>query len=359
MRRITIKYAQPSMVLGMPVYDYYGKEILGRRTKLTDQLIQTMKKNSVSEILIEDQRVDDVLVAPMISPEKEGKLADAFRRLMIASKNSQSIDLEGITDVNVAIMEIARNLSLSILGEISVVCSVSGADYQYVQPVKSATLAMALGQRLGMPTDKLVIIGMSAILKDISNIYFSLGANEPPPSPLDDSNIIPEHPETSFKLVKLISNINDEISRAILQHHECWSGRGYPRGLQGTQISSYAQIIFAADAFTSLVVDHPQKERFMSHEAIEYIMAGSGDQFNPELVESFVRKIPAYPNGLNVKLNTGQMGIVIDPNLGFVARPYIRIYYEAERGNLKKPYDINLAKAEYQHMLISKVLEYD
>ncbi|MBN1368577.1 MAG: HD domain-containing protein [Dehalococcoidales bacterium] len=359
MRRITIKYAQPGMILGMPVYDYFGKEVLGRRTKLSDQHISLMNKNSVSEILIEDWRVDDVIVAPMISPEKEGKLADAFRQLLISSKNAQSINVEGVNDVNVAIMEIARNLSLSILGEINVSCSVSQNDYAYVQPVKSATLSMALGQRLGMPTDRLVIIGMSAILKDISNIYLSLGTNQAPPSSIDETEIIPEHPMMSYKLIKQVNNINDEIARAVLQHHECWCGRGYPRGLKEQQISPYAQIIAAADAFTSLVVDHPDKDRYMSHEAIEYIMAGSGDQFNPDLVESFVRKIPAYPNGLNVKLNTGEIGIVSDPNLGFVARPFIRICYEPERGNLKKPYDINLAKAEYQHMLISKVLEYD
>jgi len=39
-----------------------------------------------AKILIEDQRVDDLVVAPMVSPEKEGKLADAFRQMLARTK---------------------------------------------------------------------------------------------------------------------------------------------------------------------------------------------------------------------------------------------------------------------------------
>ena len=61
----------------------------------------------------------------------------------------------------------------------------------------------------------------------------------------------------------------------------------------------------------------------MPHVAIEYVMASSGDQFSPELVESFVRHVPAYPAGLTVQLNTGEKGIISNPNRGFVARPIV------------------------------------
>jgi HD-GYP domain-containing protein (c-di-GMP phosphodiesterase class II) len=359
MRRITIKYAQPGMVLGVPVYDSYGKEILGRRTRLDDPCLKLMAKNSISEILIEDWRVDDIVVAPMISPEKEGKLANAFRQFIISLKNGQSIESTNITYVIVAINEIARNLNLSILGEINVSCSVSQADYSYLHPVKTATLAMSFGQRLGMSAEKLVILGVSALLKDISYIYLPADIKDPQSAKIEETKIMQKHPVMSYMLLKQHNNINNETLNAVLQHHEYWSGRGYPRGLKAQQISTYAQIIAAADAFTDLLIEHPMKERYMPHEAIEFIMASSGDQFSPELVEAFIRKIPAYPNGLTVKLNSGEIGIVSDPNLGYIARPIIRICYEPEKGNLKKPIDINLAKAEFQHKLVSKVLEYD
>lgn len=42
MRRITTKYAQPGMVLGMAVYDNYGKELLGHLTVLNDECLRLM-----------------------------------------------------------------------------------------------------------------------------------------------------------------------------------------------------------------------------------------------------------------------------------------------------------------------------
>ena len=359
MRRITTKYAQPGMILGMPVYDNYGKELLGRRTNLNEQCLGIMARNSINEIFIEDQRVDDLVVASMVSPEKEGKLADAFRQLMTSTRSSGGIDSAFLSAVNVAVTEIARSLIFSIMGEINVSYCVSLADYVYLQPVKSAILAMALGYRMEKTMDELVILGMSSLLKDISCIFLPPGLMDKGAPTIAETKIIQEHPTRSYELLMRFSEIKGEITNVVLQHHEQWNGGGYPLGLKGEQISNYAQIIAAADIFSDLLVEHPGKEKCMSHVAIEYIMAISGDQLDPKLFEIFVRKIPAYPNGLTVKLNSGEIGIVSDPNLGFVARPIIRVTYDLEKGNLKKPYDINLAKSEYQRKLISKVLEYD
>lgn len=97
----------------------------------------------------------------------------------------------------------------------------------------------------------------------------------------------------------------------------------------------------------------------MPHEAIEYIMAGGGDQYDPELVEVFVRHIPSYPAGVSVQLNNDEMGIVCNPKLGFVARPVVRICAKPGKGLLQHPYDVDLSKALHQNVLITKVLEYD
>jgi len=359
MRRITIKYAQPGMILGMPVYDNYGKELLGRRTNLNEKHLAIMARNNVSEILIEDHRVDDLLVASIVSPEREGKLADAFRQLLSGAKSVKRLDPNSLSAVNVAVNEIARSLTLSIMGEINVSCSVSQAEYPYLLPVKSAVLAMALGYKMGKSVDEMVILGMSSLLKDICGVFLPQDILKESVLTEDETRLVLGHPAKSYELLTQYQEIKGEIAEVILQHHEQWNGKGYPKGLKGNEISKLAQIISLSDVFSDLLVEHPGNAKCMTHEAIEYVMAASGDQFDPSLVESFVRKIPAYPNGLTVKLNSGEIGIISDPNLGFIARPVIRITFELERGNLKHPYDMNLAKSEYQRKLISKVLEYD
>jgi HD-GYP domain-containing protein (c-di-GMP phosphodiesterase class II) len=359
MRRITTKYAQLGMVLGMPVYDNYGKEIICRHTSLNDQCLEVMTRNHVSEIFIEDWRVNDLVVAPMVSPETEGKLTYIYHQFLKNTQATHDIDITDITQVKLAVNGIANDLTLSILGEINVSCFVSQSDYVFIQPVKSAILAMTLGQRLGMSLDQLVVLGMGALLKDISYCFFSPEITRETCLTDEKNPALSKHPIQSYNLLKQFSNVQGDTSNAILQHHEYWNGKGYPQGLKEQQISVFAQIIAIADAFSDLLIEQPGKQRYMSHEAIEYIMASSGDQFNPKLVEVFVKKIPTYPSGLTVKLNTGEIGIVSDSNLGFIARPIVRICFDPSRGNLKKPYDINLARSEFQAKLISKVLEYD
>ncbi|MHB8105756.1 MAG: HD-GYP domain-containing protein, partial [Dehalococcoidales bacterium] len=84
-----------------------------------------------------------------------------------------------------------------------------------------------------------------------------------------------------------------------------------------------------------------------------------GDQFDPELVEVFVRHIPPYPAGLSVQMNNGDIGIIRNPKLGFVSRPVVRICSKVNKGLLKQPYDIDLSQKVYQNVLVTKVLEYD
>jgi hypothetical protein len=59
-----------------------------------------------------------------------------------------------------------------------------------------------------------------------------------------------------------------------------------------------------------------------------------------------------------VNLNTGERGIVSNARLGFVGRPVVRICYDKELMELKKPYDIDLAESQHQHRLVEAVLEY-
>ena len=91
---------------------------------------------------------------------------------------------------------------------------------------------------------------------------------------------------------------------------------------------------------------------------MEFIVAYSGELFDPELVKYFSRQFPPYPSGLMVKLNTGEIGIVSSANTGFFARPKVRICYDKDARAISKPYDINLADADHQHKLVTEVLDY-
>jgi len=70
-------------------------------------------------------------------------------------------------------------------------------------------------------------------------------------------------------------------------HHERWDGKGYPRGLKGTETPLQGRIMAIADVYDALVSDRPYHKAFAHDEAVREIMENSGKQFDPVLAEIF------------------------------------------------------------------------
>ncbi len=361
MRRISAKYAQPGMVLGYPVYDNFGTKLLTAHTKLDEDCLKVLLNNVITEIFIEDWHVADIPVAPLISPELEGRAARALRKLHTESAGKMNVSDKNIYDISTAANAMAEELTLTSVGEVTVAAIAVQEDYIYVQPVKTALISLAMGQALGYRMSDLAALGIAALLKDIGYILLPREIIQKPDVLTNDElSKLQQHPKYGYNLLRQHSSCSNEIATAVLQHHEQWNGNGYPLGLKSTNTSRLAQIIAIADKYTALLSKRPgNKKVYMPHDAIEYVMAYSGEYFNPELVELFVRRVACYCSGLTVKLNTGEIGIISDAKLGFVGRPVVRICIDAEGGTLKKPYDVDLSKADSQHKLVVEILDYD
>ena len=82
------------------------------------------------------------------------------------------------------------------------------------------------------------------------------------------------------------------IARQIVRsHHERWDGSGYPDGLFGDAIPFAARVVAIADVFDALISRRPYKDPWPLAQAIEAIQSGAGTQFDPRLVDAFLRAI--------------------------------------------------------------------
>jgi HD-GYP domain-containing protein (c-di-GMP phosphodiesterase class II) len=90
--------------------------------------------------------------------------------------------------------------------------------------------------------------------------------------------------------LKLGSSNYLEMAREIaFHHHERWDGKGYPDGLQGKEIPLAARIVAIADVYDALSTRRVYKEAFPHQECVEIISEQAGGQFDPALVEVFLR----------------------------------------------------------------------
>ena len=108
-----------------------------------------------------------------------------------------------------------------------------------------------------------------------------------------------------------------------MHHHERWGGSGFPSGLAREQISPFARIIAIADTFYELVSVRPDRPAYMPHEAVEYILAYTGELFDPTLVDLFTKIVPLYPTGINPSAHLGLGAPMANWN-NVVARYYLK-----------------------------------
>ncbi|GAE94984.1 HAMP domain/GAF domain/HD domain protein [Gracilibacillus boraciitolerans JCM 21714] len=80
----------------------------------------------------------------------------------------------------------------------------------------------------------------------------------------------------------------------IRHHHERWDGKGYPSGLKGNETSFFARLTSIADAFDAMTSSRSYRVALPLEEAYKNILDGKGTQFDPDLVNTFIKVFPKW-----------------------------------------------------------------
>lgn len=100
--------------------------------------------------------------------------------------------------------------------------------------------------------------------------------------------LIKEHPLKGAKIIKSLKSLKS-VAPLIMSHHENFDGTGYPKGLKGSQIPLGARIMGVVGAFEAMVAKRPYRVPLSLKRAMEEIKKNSGKQFEPKVVQSFLK----------------------------------------------------------------------
>jgi HD-GYP domain-containing protein (c-di-GMP phosphodiesterase class II) len=101
-----------------------------------------------------------------------------------------------------------------------------------------------------------------------------------------------QHPELGERILEPIERLA-EVRPIVRACHERYDGDGYPDGLSGDDIPIEARIIFVCDAFHAMTTDRPYRKRMPDEAAFHQLESNAGTQFDPKVVDAFVRVIKA------------------------------------------------------------------
>jgi putative two-component system response regulator len=154
-----------------------------------------------------------------------------------------------------------------------------------------AEMAARLAAELGLPAEQVEMIRQAAPLHDVGKIGISdTILLKPGKLTNEEFDVIKGHAAIGARL--LANGHSDFVKLAeiiALSHHERWDGRGYPHKLKEEEIPLEGRIVAIADVFDALTNERPYKKAWPVGEACAEIERQSGKQFDPRVVEAFLR----------------------------------------------------------------------
>jgi putative two-component system response regulator len=148
----------------------------------------------------------------------------------------------------------------------------------------------ALARATGLPKAQAELIGLAATLHDVGKLAVPDAIlNKPGKVTSAEFEQIKTHTAIGAKILSgtqvPLLQMAEEIA---LYHHEHWDGSGYA-GIPGPAIPVAARIVAVADAFDALTHDRPYRAAMPVRDALAELEQQSGRQFEPRLVEAFVK----------------------------------------------------------------------
>ncbi len=152
-----------------------------------------------------------------------------------------------------------------------------------------AQLCKIVGVNMGLSHDDIDKLHLFSMLHDIGKVGVSDRILKKPDKLNEEEwSEMRKHPEIGYRIA-MTSPDFAPVAEFILAHHERWDGSGYPNGLAGEKIPLLSRILAVADAYDAMTQDRIY-HKAMSHEhAINEIRNNAGTQFDPYVVEVFLR----------------------------------------------------------------------
>jgi HD-GYP domain-containing protein (c-di-GMP phosphodiesterase class II) len=152
--------------------------------------------------------------------------------------------------------------------------------------IRTAALAIRLGEELRLHPVDLRRLGLAAMLHDVGKLEIPDDIlNKPSPLTDQEFDVMKQHPVIGARLVAATI---PEVGPGIRGHHERFDGRGYPDGLVGDDIPFDARLVAVCDAFDAIANTRQYRDGLGRDEAIRILSEHAGTQWDEQLVTTLV-----------------------------------------------------------------------
>lgn len=215
-------------------------------------------------------------------------------------------------------------------------------DLTYVHSMSVALICNIFGKWLGFKDDDLQTLTLAGLLHDIGKMSIPESIIKKPSKLTNDEyNIVKKHTVEGYKILKNLP-IDDRIKDAALLHHERCDGTGYPLGVTGEKVSSFAKIVSIADVYDAMTAARVYRGPLCPFKVIAIFEDEGLQKYESEYILLFLQNIGQTYLNNRVRLNDGREGDVVLIHSNSVSRPLIKLvdgtFIDLEKENRERLY---------------------
>jgi HD-GYP domain-containing protein (c-di-GMP phosphodiesterase class II) len=348
-RWVSLRTIKPDRVLAQSIMDERGRVLLAQGMVLSVSMVHKLQSIGVCSVCIEDAITDDISAHEFISPQtKQAVLETTYNALNEIANGSFTKQIRPTR-----IKQKFRPLLEEVIGQLKEVGGAGehfGTVYLsdgelYHHSVNVTLFALSVGIGLSMSESDLIDLGVGTLLHDVGKLRIpETILKKPGKLTSDEFEHIKLHTNYGYELLKEIQDLSVPSALVALEHHERVDGTGYPRGLKGPEMHYFSRITGVVDVYEALTANRVYRTAFLPHQAFELLLGGGGTQFDPMVIDSFIRTIVIYPVGMTLLLSTGDRAVVTQSRRKQTQRPVVRVIEDGEGNPYYAPYEVDLAK---------------
>lgn len=338
-RLVRTRQLKEGMKIDQSVVDRAGRNLVQKGSILDNYVIESLLRMGIMMVYIQTGEESDDDIEKSISPQARKqieRLRTDDRSKVELSNSVKTRVAEGIQYIYAnagsdqladTTNNIASNLMTAINNNDAIAIDINALktsdEYTFKHSVDVATMSMILAKQQGLSQKQIYEIGVAGLLHDIGKTKIPLEIlNKPGKLTDEEFAVMKQHPVFGYHMINDKNEFSNEISLAILQHHEKMNSHGYPLGFPSDKITSYAKILTVTDIYDALVTERPYKSAFSQRDAVEMIMSMT-EELDITAMKSFLESIILYPVDSIVELSNGERARVVKNNVHYILRPTV------------------------------------
>jgi HD-GYP domain-containing protein (c-di-GMP phosphodiesterase class II) len=265
------------------------------------------------------------------------------RTVMQDARLGRAVELDRVAPVVLNVTEsILRNPG-ALVGLLRIK---SKDDYTFLHSVSVCTLLVAFCRSRNMDADITYQAGLGGLLHDTGKALVpDKILNKPGPLTDEEFAVIKKHPKDGYDILRKTPGIGPVPLDITLHHHERSDGSGYPDSQGAGAISELAQMTAIVDVYDAITADRCYHKGMSAAEALRKIYEWSKFHFNPGYTQEFIRCVGIYPVGTLVMLESGRLGVVIEPHETNLLAPKVKVFFNTRKNIYIQPETVDLSRA--------------